>query len=533
MKTVKLHIRNLSDAGLVERAQRDYSNAFMLLYKALDSAADSDFMEKAKARFNLTDIGYRSLVSDVKAARKQDEENDKERLERIADLEEQLLKTEPEKRYRIYKRITDIRRRVGKERTFGGLSLLRSISGECNRKTPDRKRLADLRRQYREARMMPVFVTGESNQSGNRFFDVTRLHHGKCVYKPRKGERCEIVFKVTHRRELEKLSRYAANKSISVSVRLSKEYLCISYDEELLYGFAVDEKSRREEVRRIKSEHHDGDTRAELIKDVYKKYYREREQRMLEGKIEKRCISVDLNPTNIGWSVLDRTRDGEARVVAAGQYEYGWLCRRLHKPSGSSEQKRLNNKRKHELCVMVRNLFRTAVHYRCSKFVMEDLSFKTDAHQPHESNRKNRNMWCRALVTRLVERRCHENGIELVAVNPCYTSFIGNIRHKFVDATNSSVEIGRRGLWKYENGTFYPEVRREDLSTVEAKFGADADGINTGGWAGMCNALRDLFDASGFSYRLRTAECDSSEHIRFSMDTCRSGVKSLVFTNLH
>lgn len=533
MKTIKLHIRCLSDAGLVERAQSDYSNAFLLLYKTLDSAADSGFIERFKARFRLTDIGYRSLVSDVKAARKQDEENDMDRLSRIAYLEEQIPKTEPYRRYRIHKKITAIRRRLGKERTFGGLHLLRSISRECNRQNPDSEKLAKLRQQYREARTRPVFVTGEANRNGNRFFDVTRLHLGKCVYKPSKDERCEITFKVSHKRELEKLSRYAANKSISVSVRLSKEYLCVSFDEEDLCGFSVDEKSRRDEVRRIKAERPDGEARTALIKDVYRKYNREREERMLEGKVEKRCIAVDLNPTNIGWSVLDRTSGGEAEVVSAGQYEYGWLCRRLHKPSASPEQVHLNNKRKHELCVIVRNLFMTASHYGCSKFVMEDLSFKKDAEQSHESNRKNRNLWCRALVIRLVERRCHESGIELVEVNPCYTSFIGNIRHGFVDATNASVEIGRRGLWKYTNGTFYPEVRREDLSTVEAKFGADADGINTGGWVGMCNALRDLAGPVGFSHRLRTAERDSSEHAKFSMDTCRSGVNSLVFTILH
>lgn len=84
------------------------------------------------------------------------------------------------------------------------------------------------------------------------------------------------------------------------------------------------------------------------------------------------------------------------------------------------------------------------------------------------------------------------------------------------------------------NGTFYPEVRQEDLSTVEAKFGADAGSINTDGWVGMYNALRDSFDSGEFSHRLRTA-IDGVKHPyrSFSMSSCRSGVTSIIFNKLH
>ena len=206
----------------------------------------------------------------------------------------------------------------------------------------------------------------------------------------------------------------------------------------------------------------------------------------------------------------------------------------MHKASDSAEQKHLNNKRKHELTIIVRNLFRLAKHYRCSRFVMEDLSFGKDSDQGREANRKNKNLWCRELLQSLVTRRCNEQGLVLVEVNPCYSSFIGNIQHPYVDATNASVEIGRRGLWKYTNGTFYPDIRREDLSTVEAKFGADAKGINTDGWVGMYNALTNAFDKKEFAYRLRTATDKVATPYRsFSMNSCRSGVNSLVFTTLY
>ena len=184
--------------------------------------------------------------------------------------------------------------------------------------------------------------------------------------------------------------------------------------------------------------------------------------------------------------------------------------------------------------MMARNLFRMATHYKCGQFIMEDLSFKKDEVMNREANRKNKNLWCRELITNLINKWCNELGMILTEVNACYSSFIGNIQHGFVDATNASIEIGRRGLWKYTNGTFYPEVRQEDLSTVEAKFSADAKSINTDGWGGMYNALKNLFKPDEFSYRLRTV-IDGVEYPyrSFSMSSCRSGVTSIIFNKLH
>ena len=534
MKYIKLHIKKLSNPGLITRDMNNYTNAFMLLYKMLDTASDMEFMKRFKQRFNLTDIAYRSLASEVKAARNQDITNDNERRERIEELTETLGKTEPEKRYRIYRKITDLKRRVGKERTFGGLSKLREISKECNKPTPDNSRLEKLREEYRSARVKPFFLMGEANQKGNRFFDLSSLHYGRCTYKPRKGEACEIEFKVTNKRDLERVAKYAVLKELSVSVHLTEKHICIAFDEQQLNGFGLDEKGRKEDVKKIKAYGYSKETESEKIKDVYRKWYNEQRERMMEGKMENRCIAVDLNPTNIGWSVLDKTGDGGCKIVACGQYEYGWLCRKLHKKSSSPEQKHLNNKRKHELCVMMRNLFRVAVHYKCGQFIMEELSFKKDERMNREANRKSRNLWCRELVTGLIRKWCNELGMILTEVNACYSSFIGNIQYGFVDATNASVEIGRRGLWRYTNGTFYPVVRQEDLSTVEAKFGADAGSINTDGWVSMYNALKGSFDSGEFSRRLRTAiDRVGYPYQSFSMDSCRSGVTSIIFNKLH
>lgn len=533
MKSIKLHITHLSDPMIVEEAQRQYTHAFMLLYNMFDRANYKDFVERFMQRFNFTDIGYDSLVQEVKQAIKQDKSNDDDRKERITMLEFKLLGAKPKDKVKIYKKISKIKRRIGKARTFGGVSLLQDLTRECNKPDRDPERIAELREAYRKARIKPVYIMGEANQRANRFINFTELHLGKCTYKPNKHTHCDITFKVSRSRDLERLAQAAKEKALPISVHLTTEYIAISFDEQTLNGYGLDEKARRKAVKVVKSEYLPKDEETLRIKDVYKSFYDRQREHMLENKIEHRCMAVDLNPTNVGWSVLDRTEDGECKVVACGQYEYSWLCRKTGKASHSAEQKHLNNKRKYEMYMVVRALLRTAMHYKCAMFVIEDLEFDKNSKGSREANRKNRNVWNRGVIVSTITRRCNESGMELRKVNACYSSFIGNIRHPYVDATNASIEIGRRGLWKYTNGTMYPEVRMEDLSSVEAKFGADAEGINTCGWGAMYKALTGRLDKAAFAYRLRTALEGATPHRVFSMNTCRSGVKCITFNTLH
>ena len=90
-------------------------------------------------------------------------------------------------------------------------------------------------------------------------------------------------------------------------------------------------------------------------------------------------------------------------------------------------------------------------------------------------------------------------------INPVYSSFIGNIQYNYVDAVNASIEIGRRGLFKYIKGTFYPHIRCKDLDTMEAKFGIDVPNGTSFDWVGMYKSLKNSFPCSNeFSHRLRT-----------------------------
>ena len=545
MITRKLHISEIDNASFIQERCRQYSYAFRLMFKMFDESSDPEFAERFMQRFCMKDIDYRSLQSQVKA-RKDTESTQKKKIEeRISELEDALAndsKLTDFKRYKIHRKIARLRKSLGNNPVFGGRKLLADITKEYNKgDNKDEAKLSKLIETFREKRVMPFYCTGEANRRGNRFFDLSAIAEGKVVYKPQKGTKVNIAFKLPKkfRDEIARLQEMAMSKEIAVSVSLDTEWLYLMFDEERLNGFAVDEASRRYDVKLLKEKGLPKDREKEEIKYIYREYYRKQEEVKLAGKIEKRCLAIDLNPTNIGYSVLDRTDDGDCRVVSCGLIDISSLCRRLNSSSSSKVQKWQNNKRRYELTMIVKRLFTLAKHYRCSKFIIEDLelglSEETD-YSTREFRRKVNNLWNRSLLESVITRRSNEAGIELIKTNPVYTSFIGNMRHPYADATNASIEIGRRGLHRYTKGAFYPSMDVGSLSTVEAeKFGADASGETCSSWVELRKSLQSLCrDRADFEHRLRTALKDlpSESYSRFSMFSYNSMVICITFNKL-
>lgn len=212
--------------------------------------------------------------------------------------------------------------------------LLQSITRESNKKGDERDedKIAELKNQFRERRQRCVYIMGEANQGGNRFFDFSRILEGILIYKPFAGKR--VVFKlVLNKRQkqlFEQIWYLVSICGIALSVRFDTNFVRISYDETVLNGFALDKKSRTKEVKEIKSRGYGEELQKAEIKKCYKKYYDEQRERMLVGKIEGRCMSVDLNPTNVGITVLEKINDeGKYKVLYAEVLSYDELCVKL------------------------------------------------------------------------------------------------------------------------------------------------------------------------------------------------------------
>ena len=515
--------------------QQLYSYGFRRLYKMFEESCDAGFVSKFKEKFSLNDIEYRSLLAEVKSFKKREEAQKERKIEKINELQEELANPNISKRER-FKKMRSLayhKRRLDKEPTFGNLNLQQRLTRECNKRECDDGKIEKLRDDLRASRIRPFSVIGEANQKGNRFFDFSQINDGIVTYKPQKGVKIEIQVKVpkNYSVDLIRMSDLMYTKEIPVQISLSTQYLYVTYDEERLNGYDVDDVSRRQDVKYIKSQHHPQEIEKSLIKQVYKEYYDKQRDHKSEGKVLNRCVAIDMNPTNIGWSVLDKTTDG-IQVIACGDYNLSLLCRKNGKSSNHKTTVHLNNKRKYEISIIAKELFKTCKHFRCSSFVIEDLEFKDKQHN-RETNRLTKNIWNRKLLVDIINRRCNESGVELIKVNSCYTSFIGNVQHKYIDATNASIEIGRRGLWKYTKGGFFPQVRIEDISTLEAKFGDVVCCSTDSDWVTIHKSLKNIFGNEEFSCRLRTGiEEVATPWKSFSVNSYKSRINSIIFTNL-
>lgn len=530
MKTRVIPIQQITDADAFSVEVYNFNGAYRCLYKRMEESSDSAFKKEFIERFNLNDILYRSLVSLINAQKKAKEKIDIEKQQIADEIYEDISTGEITgwEAFKEFRRAKRLEKSIKTDNVFGTKSLLRRITKECNKEIRDYDKINRLKKEYREKRIQPIYVMGEANQNGNRFIDFGKLLVGRIIFKPSARRRYEIDLDLnairSMRKELLELQKLIDKKEISVTVSISKTTLTLSYDEEILKGFAFDAKRYREEKKEIKAQHYLEETEKEMLKECARNLFLEKKQRMMsDGKIKDRVVSVDLNPTNIGVSILEKDNSERGyRIIEAfcidftgaltvkiktynpHKDELKWFdeMKRPHRFSEMSydaswvydRQRKQNNKLTHEIYEALGYIFNRALYLKCEKFIIEDLNVKpvkkTDKFA-NESRRQVNNLWHKKKFLDKIAMKCHETGIELVTVNPVYTSFIGNIQHQFVDSTNAAVEIGRRGLFKFESGRFYPEMTERDADTLVAVLGIESDADSTGG-----DALRKIVGSS-------------------------------------
>lgn len=165
---------------------------------------------------------------------------------------------------------------------------------------------------------------------------------------------------------------------------------------------------------------------------------------------------------------------------------------------------------------------------------MEDLDFKESKQKDKktkEVNRQTKNIWYRGLIEQMITKLCTQFGVELVKVNPSYSSFIGNIMYDYFDPINSAIEIGRRGLYKYiKNLTGYPLISKGIIDTMEVIMkNNDIDVLLVNStkmtWYNLFNLLKThRYRGSLAKHR----DGNIREVSRRSMSTKKSGIKVLI-----
>ena len=126
------------------------------------------------------------------------------------------------------------------------------------------------------------------------------------------------------------------------------------------------------------------------------------------------CLGIDINPQLLGWAYCDP----DGNLKAKGQI-------RLN----------LHSKRKNQQLVILHDLTKKIVNlalkYRCP-IVIEKLDFSTKKAQMKERGRKYSRMLSNFTYGKLIDflrQKSVDGGIELIEVNPAYSSLIGLVKY--------------------------------------------------------------------------------------------------------
>ena len=172
-------------------------------------------------------------------------------------------------------------------------------------------------------------------------------------------------------------------------------------------------------------------------------------------QINNRILGIDLNPNYIGWSIVDWKDENKFTVIKSGIYSFKGLNDKEYEfkqlKLNSSDPKRihLNNKRKHEVIEVSKNLINKALYYKVDSIAIEDLTINSKGNNKGKRfNKQVNNQWLRNDLINNLTKRCNIFGIRLQKVKAEYSSFIGNFLYRSLnlpDPVLASIEISRRG----------------------------------------------------------------------------------------
>ena len=299
---------------------------------------------------------------------------------------------------------------------------------------------------------------GECSQKGNRYFKFG-IEHNSIIYKRNKKEHISFSLpslKKKVKEELLKIQILMEEKKIPVTIKLKNGFIFITFDESIVHQTL--------KLKDLKS---------------------------------NRIMGIDLNPNYIGFSVLEFKEDDSFEVIKKGVFDVTLLNKDFKK-----------NKKRYELRKLNHKLIKICKHYKVSKICIEELNISSsDKGQGKTFNRLCNNQWNREVTISNLKVLTSTYGIELIEVNPIYSSFVGNIEHgdkKTPDMVASSIEIGRRGFKKFSKGWFYPTL---NLEKVKNKFNQWKEEIYSD-----VKSWKELFlkvKKSGMRYRFQLNESDA------------------------
>lgn len=313
-------------------------------------------------------------------------------------------------------------------------------------------------KEFKTSKSRGLTSEGECPQKGNRHFEID-IERNVIIYKRNRKEHFSLSLpnlKKKIKEELLKVQYLMEEKKLPVTIKLKNGYIFITFDESIIHNEL--------KLKNLKS---------------------------------NRVMGIDLNPNHIGFSVLEFKEDDTFEILKKGVFGVTLLNKDFNK-----------NKKRHELRELNHKLIRICKHYKISKICIEDLTIKSsDKGYGKVFNKLCNNQWNREVTVSNLKVLTSTYGLEVVEVNPIYSSFIGNIQYGdsvTPDMVASSIEIARRGYKKFSKGWFYPKL---DTEKVKNKFNQWKEEIYSD-----VKSWKELFlkvKKSGMRYRFQLSETDA------------------------
>ena len=280
---------------------------------------------------------------------------------------------------------------------FGGKNLfLRWI------KTKNKKWLEN----WKEQRNLPFTIQGEKIHKGNRNFELNIITDNEIIFKYSRTEHFHLKLpkiRKNLKKQLQLLEEKAKNKEITFMIKINKNFIWITFDEEIL-------------------------------KEKY-------------VPIKNRIASIDMNPNYIGFVIKDYNTNKFLWKEIISLKELNDKEKEMKGlPSTDKKRIKLNNIRKHLIFEISKRMINIAKHFKVEAFGIEDLKIKTNNKRKGKKfNKLVNNQWLRNDLVNNLNKRCKIHGIKLIKVYPQYSSTIGCLLNpNEVDSIASAIEIGRR-----------------------------------------------------------------------------------------
>ena len=518
--------------------QCNYSYAFRKLWVNSDKIADKTFQNWLRQKYNLQSWEFQSLRVEHEMKLNQFITQKKQLNQEIIAIKKEIekLKNNPQRSRKEIRNLFKLNRKLDQKNknlldniVFGNKKNLKQLSFLNNDKEKNLEKIKSTKQEYSDFRILYIPLIGEALKKGNRYFDF-HLSEGYIIYKPERGKKIRISIRSNknYRTYFAKLDQFVKDKLIAISIRLSTDEIKITFDDDKLSGFEFNKKEFFKERKKVIKEN--PLISKEELTNIFKNWKLDQKLRMIQDKTETRYCSIDLNPEFIGIVFLEKTKT-HIKLIDKLCLDLTKVTKKSGKSSDDKLSKYFSNKRKYEISCAYKFIFEKCKHFKIANFVMEDLNFKSNVinENSKEANRKTKNIWNLNFHQNLIIKHCKLNGIQLIEINPCYTSFIGNMIYEYFDPVNAAIEIGRRGIFKYiKNSKIFPALTQTIIDTMICRF----DLSNAAGDVQFfkdCDNWRQLYEGCKQTKLKYRRQLNNTKFSCFSKDHIKSKVYLYTF----